>query len=121
MSLKANWHTEVVVPPSSADPFANYVEQPALPQAVEEVGKPIDLRSSEPQLRRRLIELVRDESTLDRDGVTCEIRARDETSCCACPMRGKIAGVELLCEVGMEQEQVLTTLAIHRLRDRKGT
>jgi hypothetical protein len=120
VSVKANWHTEVDVPPLT-DPFANFVEQPVIPVAVEDVGKPIDLSSSQPQLRRRLIELVRTESQLYNRGVRCEIRERDDTSCCSCPMRGRIERVEALCDVGCEQEQVLTTLAIHGLRDRKAT
>lgn len=116
--VKANWHVNVDLPPAT-DPFSNYVEQPTIPVAVEDVGKPIDLSSSEPQLRRRLIELVNAESALYGQGVRCAIRDRDDTSCSSCPMRDKVARFAPLCKVGVEQEQVLTTLAIHTIREQR--
>lgn len=118
MSVRTNWHLDADVPEHS-DPFANFVEQPTIPRVVEEVGKPIDLSSTEPQLRRRLIELVNLEASLGHAGTRCEIRDRDDTSCCSCPVRGLDERIVKLCVLGVEQEQVLTTLAVHKIRGRK--
>lgn len=118
MTVKAQWF-EAAAPPAG-DPFAGYAEQPMLPKTVEEVGKPIDLSSAEPVLRRRLIELVDEEAHLHAAGVSCAIRDREDTSCCACPMRGKTERIARLCEVGTESEQLLTTLAIHKVRASTG-
>jgi hypothetical protein len=105
VSVRANWFLDELV-----------VEVPAV-VVVEEVGQPIDLHG-DPRLNRRLVELVAEEGHLYDRGVTCAIKDRPDTACSACP----VAVVDpddphgQLCAVGIEQERVLTTLAVQRAR-----
>jgi hypothetical protein len=105
VGVKARWFNEI---PAIAqdDPFR---------PDVEEIGMPIDLRDP-PALTRRLVELVEIEAALHTRGVTCEVRDRPDTACCACPLARSSPDDPLwpLCRVGQEQERVCTELAIHK-------
>lgn len=103
MSVRANWFLDDLV----VEPFV----------AVEEVGQPIDLRG-EPRLNRRLVELATEEGRLWARGVRCAIKDRPDTTCSACPLYALDADDPRtqLCAVGVEQERVLTTIAVERAR-----
>jgi hypothetical protein len=104
MAVRANWFLGDLV-----------VEEPP---TVEEVGQPIDLQTGEPRVNRRLVELLTEEGQLYDRGVTCAIKDRPDTACSACPAfqfegEGRLSR---LCAVGIEQERLLTTLAVQRVR-----
>lgn len=107
MGVKANWHVDDLLADADQDPFDEV--------RVEDVGRPIDLSGDEPRLVARTVELVRAESQLYHEGVRCPIRDRPDTTCSACPVarpgRGKLGQ---LCAIGIEQDQVFTTLAVMR-------
>ncbi len=112
MTARANWFVEGAVPVDTEDdPFA---------VPVEEIGERIDLRDPQAALNLRLTELLRRESSLFEQNVTCPIKDAQNTSCHACPVsaahdREDPKGV--LCRVGREQETVLTQLAVLRCQD----
>lgn len=83
---------------------------------IEEVGVPIDL-ADPPVLNQRLVALVETEGALYSRGVTCGVKDRPDTTCCACPIRAEEGPLAPLCNLGREQERVLTLLAIHDRRD----
>lgn len=114
MSTRANWHTaelDLDDPLGGDDPFA---------MPIEEVGDPIDLRDRGARLQLRLRELCKKEGNLDRNGVTCPIKDRPDTSCLACPISEAADDTSTrgpLCRIGREQERVCTELAVERARD----
>ena len=110
MGVKANWHVDDLLADTDQDPFDEVRET-----RVEDVGRPIDLSGDEPRLVARTIELVRAESELYNRGVRCPIRERPDTTCSACPVaRPGRGALGQLCAVGIEQDQVFTTLAVMR-------
>lgn len=79
------------------------------------MGTPIDLDGPEAKLNARLVSLVRRENHLDERGITCAVKDRADTSCHACPMSQHEAtdsDLGMLCRLGREQEQVVTTIAV---------
>lgn len=114
MGVKARWFDEGLPSYEDSDPFAT---QERLD--ITDVGQPIDLRE-EPKLNGRLIALIQIESEIFERGTTCPIKERPDTTCSACPLRrtDSTDPVKDLCDVGIEQEQVLTELAVVRERAR---
>lgn len=102
MAVRANWHLDVLPPPAQEE------------LRVEDVGVPIDLRDP-PELNRRLTELLGREAELYNAGVACPIKDASETTCLACPLRGRSERIAPLCEVGCEQDRVLTELAVSKV------
>lgn len=102
MALRANWHFDAPAPPAG-DPFGQ--------MRIEDVGAPIELRDDSVELNQRLVALVNRESELFAAGVVCEVKDLPDTACSACPARGSRGE---LCQVGCEQERILTALAIAR-------
>lgn len=103
MAVRANWHVDLDVPED--------VEQ----LSIESVGKAINLDGA-PRLNEELAALVAEECTLYEQGVTCAIKDRSDTTCSACPIRNTDPEHPLarLCQIGCDQERVLTSLAVHR-------
>lgn len=104
MAVRANWFLDELI-----------VEEAP---AVEEVGQPIDLHDGNARLNRRLVELVSLEGRLYDRGITCAIKDRPDTACSACPVfvyEGDGPKWQL-CALGIEQERLLTTLAVERTR-----
>lgn len=106
--VRARWHHEALLADDSGkDPFAG-VEQ----GRIEELGTPIDLSGDTAELRKQLTGLLDEENRLYTEGTRCEIKQEcEDTVCAVCPMRGSLGR---LCEVGVEQERLLTSLAIAR-------
>jgi hypothetical protein len=104
--VRANWHLDHLLQDDGSDPLAG-TEQ----GRIEELGRPIDLSGDTAELRATLMQLLEAESQLFDQGVTCPIKDADDTCCSVCPMKGSKGK---LCEVGCEQERVLTTLAVAR-------
>jgi hypothetical protein len=101
--VRADWFVEA--PADDDDPF----EAP-----VEEVGVPIDLRT-EADLFARLHELLRLEGELDGAGIRCAIRERQSSVCSACPVSraaDPAPGLPALCRCGVDQDRVLSTIAV---------
>lgn len=107
-AARTNWHADRLPTLEIDDPFE---------VDVEEVGKPIDLSVPTATLDVRLVELLHREESLERLGVTCEIKALPDVVCSACPVsRAEDSDVPLgaLCRVSREQEAVCTQLAVQR-------
>lgn len=102
MQTKANWFVDDVVD-DDTDPFAERVEQRATP---------VNLRASSPDLYVELVALVQRDAALYEAGVRCGIRERKDTCCSACPIRNQRADRRELCEIGVAQERIVTTLAV---------
>lgn len=112
MPVQARWHQQIDVPVTDEDPFVQHIQT-----RIEEVGEPIHLTRDEALLNERLIELVNIESTLYTLGVRCAIKDRDDTTCHACPLSAtedESAPLHRLCVTGVQQESVLTELAVAR-------
>lgn len=109
MSTRANWHVDLVSP-STADPFS---EQETLD--VEVHGRVIEL-DDEAKLNERVIALVNKEGRLYARGIRCAIRDENDSCCSACGVRCTDSQDPLksLCDLGAEQERVLTQLAVQR-------
>lgn len=106
--VKANWHVNLdVLSDGLADLWAD---------EVAETGLPIELGDDSAKLSDKLERTVRQEAYLFNQGVTCQIKDREDTSCWACPVyRGDTDDpVGALCLVGREQERLLTRLAVDR-------
>lgn len=102
--IRANWHLDHLFVDDGKDPLA--VNEQA---TIEEIGKPIDLSTDTAQLRDELMLLFREEERLYNDGCSCEIKELASTCCTVCPLRGSQGR---LCEVGVQQETLETTLAV---------
>lgn len=104
--VKARWHAPIVEVDES-DPFADGEEAPV----------PIDLDGAQASLNRRLIELLEQESRLFDQGVTCDVRGMPGVSCAVCPLSEAdgLSPLSSLCRVGVEQERVLTAIAVGRI------
>jgi hypothetical protein len=76
---------------------------------VEEQGIPIDLRDERDELHRRLAALLDRENTLWNRGLRCGVKQRADSCCHACPFQGRKGE---LCNVGLEEERVLTRMAV---------
>lgn len=114
--VRANWHIREV-PNDDRDPFANVAPQLRLGEDVEEVrvedvGAPIDLHDRS-GLTARLTSLLVSEGSLYDDGVRCPVKDQDDTSCLACPIQGEHGK---LCDIGCDQERVITALAVLKSR-----
>lgn len=112
MTTRANWHVDLVTA-TDEDPFSTPPGQQRL--GVEQLGRPIDL-DDEVTLNERLISTINAEGDLHGQGITCPIRDAKESHCSACPIRHTGHGDphKKLCDVGMEQEQITTALAVRR-------
>lgn len=99
--VRAEWHTDLVVPVDD-DPFA---------PSVEHVGAPIVLSADgeRAELQRALaVSLVR-ENELAEQGRTCRIKDSAESICHACPL---FDVTDPLCVIGREQETITTRLLV---------
>lgn len=101
---KARWHDATVMV-DDLDPFG---EQDV---NVTEVGTPIDLSGPEPQLNRKLVDLVQREGELLDQGKSCSIKDVRGASCFCCPLFGSQGE---LCTVSRAQQEIVTLLAIRR-------
>lgn len=103
--VKANWHVDLGDAPGD-DPFG---ERPR----VERVGKPIELDNEE-RLQQRLSQTLDREGELDERGVTCALKSDSQVTCAACPLRhlDPLDTMTPLCDVGVEQESLITRLRI---------
>lgn len=117
MGVRANWFLDAM-PLDDGDPFAAVQAPPGTP--VQEVGIPFDLRDPGP-LQHRAVELLRWEAELHERGVICAVKQRPDSACTACTHAHDSDPnhtLYLLCNVGREQERVLTEQA-HRIEERK--
>lgn len=111
MTARANWHIDVEIPPDDLD-------DPPVP-LIADIATRIDLRDVD-ELRNRLYQLQSAEVRMSNDGLTCAIRDEPGTSCSSCPLsRPLSSGDDLasLCQNGRMQEQLETSIVIHRLGD----
>lgn len=111
VSARADWFLAPVEALNEPDPFS---------MPIEEVGERLDLRDPRARLELRVTELLHREQNLDRAGVTCAIKDRDDTTCHACPVscaHNPAQALSALCKVGREQEAVLTELGVLSCRD----
>lgn len=98
--VKANW----------------FVGQPAADPScarIEDVAVPFDLKDPDAMLAP-LTDLITKEARLWEQGITCAIRDRADTSCCACPVAHHEQPdhrLQPLCEVGREIERTATARA----------
>ena len=101
MTVKANW-------------FEGSVDTQAAGPDVTRVGRLVDLLGPE-ELNVKLAALMRDESELYNEGITCPIKDHDASSCVACPIRetDPLERLEPLCTIGVEQDKVITALLVH--------
>jgi hypothetical protein len=109
VSARANWHTldleALVREEGELDPFS---------APVEELGERIDLGSPSDRLQIRLGQLLEREAALWNQGVTCPIKDKADTACCACPVSRHADFDEplgMLCRIGRDEEKVCTELA----------
>lgn len=111
MAVQANWFVDL----SGVD------EQDPFEGEAQKVGRRIDLLG-EPDLTEQLVGLLDEETRLLNEGVTCAIKDANNTCCSACPIRCvDLSPIASLCSVGVRQEAVLTTLAVHRERTNEAT
>lgn len=111
-AVKAKWHVDLdLLGAGVPDLWA---------EEVEATGLPIDLTTTVARLSAELLKSGKREGYLDRQGITCAIKDRVDTSCWACPLyagenqddpRGS------LCIVGREQERISTRLAVARMEE----
>ncbi len=99
MAVKARWPTGQVQR-TDTDPFAD-----------------MEGAAAEWDPLAQLTKLIDEETALMNRGVTCAVREREDTSCCACPKRGTIPDLKRLCDVGARQERIVTELACKRIFD----
>lgn len=102
MAVKARWPGAKVAR-ASGDPFEDVPEGSG--------------RYAEVDPYERLKRLMDAETALLNRQVTCAVRDRADTSCCACPKRGRIPDLKALCDVGAEQERLVTELSCNRVFD----
>lgn len=100
MSVKARWPGATDAPTVQGDPFE---------------GIPEDAEVERDDPREHLARLMDRETVLLNRGISCPVRDREDTSCCACPKRGRVKGLEVLCDVGATSERIITELAVERL------
>lgn len=107
-AVQADWFTDLTV--DDSDPFA-----------VEGKGLPVDVSGDVAHLQREIVRLIEKEGRLAERGVTCAIKDREDTSCWACPVfRGRTSdSIAPLCNLGREQERLVTRLAVEDLKGRE--
>lgn len=116
-AVRANWHLDLAAHYDSDDPFGG--DQ----LSIEEVGDVLDLSSSHAVLSERLATLLNAEGALWNANVRCKIKQDfSDTSCSACPLRRQSEADPLheLCEVGVEQEKVMTLMRVRQEADAYG-
>lgn len=103
--VKANWFSDAAVV-GDDDPLG-------VRPAVEKVGKVVELENAE-RLQERYERALDREGALWERGVTCAIKDDPQASCSACPLRhiDPLDGLTPLCEVGIDQENLITRLRI---------
>lgn len=118
MTVQANWFTDPNLDLLDEDPFADDGE----PVDVTAVGVIVDLRSPD-SINLRLVELLQAEGRLWSEGVRCPVKTDDgvgrpDATCAACPIRhhAPTDPMTALCDVGVEQERLMTMSVIHRER-----
>lgn len=87
---------------------------------VEDLGRPIDLQDRKAVLNARYAVTFRGEGNLANAGVVCPVKDSPDTTCNACPISDaakRETAMSALCRIGREQEQILTELAVLRLRN----
>lgn len=80
------------------------------------MGTPIDLDSGHAVLNQRLVALIEQEAALFNGGLTCAIKDHQQTCCSACPIRHRdeLDQMTALCNLGVEQERIITLTVIAR-------
>lgn len=107
--VRARWGLDSI-DVTIGDPYGERQMSLAGPD-VEEVGKPIDLTGDTAQLSAQLVVLGDRERILFEQGLECAVKDRSDTSCSACPVRGRHGA---LCALGVEEEQIATQIALLR-------
>jgi hypothetical protein len=115
--VKANWFTDPGLDLTDVDPFADSAVD------VVALGSTVDLGSPD-SINLRLVELLQREGQLWNEGVRCPVKvtnegaARPDATCAACPIRHHSPDdpMTALCDVGVEQERMMTMSVIHRER-----
>jgi hypothetical protein len=104
-TVKANWFDATSVEDSD-DPLG---------PPIEIVGQLVEV-GDEGKLEARLTALMGTEGRLWEANITCAIRDRTDTCCSACPVRhtDPLESLSELCRVGVEQERVVTAMAVQR-------
>lgn len=111
MGVRANWFVEDELPADTAT-------LPPAEQRVEDVGVPFDLRDPA-SLMPVLTNLLNQEAAMFNQGITCAVKDRADTSCAACVFahdHEEGHPLQILCQVGREQERITTTVAHLKLR-----
>lgn len=109
MAVKAQWFVPDLVG-DDGDPLEGGVD-------VTAAGVELDLRDDPDRLYRVLASTLEREQALYDRGVTCKIKDKHDTVCHACPYQG-VKGA--LCELGLEQERLVTQMAVaEAMRDRE--
>jgi hypothetical protein len=107
VTVRADWHTPALAA-EPGDPFE-------VPERIERVGTPIDLRDDAYELAAALSRTLHDERQLYDDGVTCKIKDVAHASCHVCPLfRNDGTPMARLCAIGREQERLCTQIAVTR-------
>lgn len=104
MRTTASWpHLDIAV--DESDPFD-----------LRESGVQIDLCGDLDVLQRKLEQSLRAEAALSEEGCVCPIKEDPYASCLACSVRHRQPGDPMtsLCRLGVEQDRMLTALAIAR-------
>lgn len=115
MTVRAIWHTATVAV-DDTDPFADDTPIEEVVH-VPTVGLPIDIHASKESYHARLSETLRVEARLFNEGVSCEIKHHDDSTCFACPLyegdRGDTPKAKL-CRLGREQDTLITLIRVRQ-------
>jgi hypothetical protein len=111
MAVRANWFVEDDLPADTAT-------LPPAEERIEDVGVPLDLRDPS-SLVPTLTNLLNQEAAMFNQGITCAVKDRPDTSCSACLWAHDNEDghpLQMLCQIGREQERITTTAAHLKLR-----
>lgn len=116
MAVKADWFLGDLDVAEGPDPLG-----PAQTR-IEDVGTPIDLEGGEARLNARLVSLLEQEARLFDGGLTCPVKDNSQGCCSACPIRHRdeLDQMTALCNIGVEQDRVITLQVIASERSDQG-
>lgn len=102
---RTNWHL-ADLDVDEGDPFL----------IVENIGTQLDLTADLDRIHAQLAETLQQETALDAAGMKCAIKENPQACCSACPVRhlGHDDPMSALCSIGVEQERLLTRVAMAR-------
>lgn len=102
--VQADWFIDLDTEGEDEDPF----------DVVQE-GLAIEIGDEVARISKALVKTVEKEGGLYKQGITCAIKDREDTSCWACPVyegHDKSSALGILCRVGREQERLSTRMAV---------